>query len=71
MENIVINRKQAQAIAKAMVGDIKQHTIANADRYVPWVINEIRKRKGKPPFKPITIELNHPPCVYCRNGGWE
>ena len=60
MEKITINKQQAQAIARAIIPDIKGYCSKHFERYFPWYINEIRREKGKPPLKPvIEITIHH------------
>lgn len=63
MDPIILNKKQTKAIAQDIYGDVKSYCLVNMDRYFPWLINEIRKSKGKPPLEPLI--MNRSPCDFC------
>ena len=56
MENFLLSKQQSQEIAKVLAGDVKSYVLDNFERYFPWLLNEIRKSKGKAPIEPIIIE---------------
>ena len=50
MENFLLSKQQSQEIAKVLAGDVKSYVLDNFERYFPWLLNEIRKSKGKAPI---------------------
>ena len=51
MDTIVLGKKQTREMAQTIYGDIKNYCVSNIDRYFPFLLNEVRKTKGKPPLK--------------------
>jgi hypothetical protein len=67
MEKISLSKQQSKDIAKTVYSDIKGYCQKNVDRYIPWLINDIRKSKGMPPLEPIdTKGLRLDYCAFCK-----
>jgi hypothetical protein len=51
MNNIVLDlsKTQSKAIAQVFYSDVKKYCLENCERYIPWLIDEMRREKGKPP----------------------
>ena len=61
-DNVILDKKQAKTIAQGIYGDVKGYCHNNFERYVPWLINEIRTSKGNPPMETFRVS----PCLLCR-----
>jgi len=56
MNNIVLSKKQAKAIAREIYGDIDYYCGEHFGRYFVFVVNEYYKFKGQPPLEPEAAE---------------
>jgi|GEM_PF-4224618 len=51
MKPIDLSKEQAKEIAHNVYADISSYTQNNLERFVPWLIDEVRREKGEPPVK--------------------
>ena len=55
MNHIALTKQQSKTIAKQIYPDIKHYCLDNFERYFPWLLDDIRKSKGKPPLKTVHV----------------
>ena len=62
MEKMTLNKKQSKEIAQSIYGDVKGYCTNHYERYFLFMLNDIRKSKGKPPLRSMIREETWGAC---------